>query len=199
MLQHLLLLLIVPALVLLGLREKKKTSRFHLHPLAGWAAGLSGMWVWHERTLCNAATTTPTVRTIQIISLVTLGLMFWSPVAGPDKNRRLSPLVGVVYLFSACVGCTVLGILITFAPVGVVCPVYLHPPDPIGILQLVRGNWGITPAVDQKIGGLLMWVPACGIYLCGVIALLAKWYQTGETSREPQAVYSAPRTTGGNV
>jgi cytochrome c oxidase assembly factor CtaG len=208
MLQHLLLLLVVPALLLLGWPEgagragaSPKESEvprgkrapatgtvalpgmyLRLHPFAAWLAGLGAMWIWHEPTLCNAATTNPGVRSLQIASLIVLGSMFWWPIIGPRPERRLPPLLGVAYLFSACVGCTILGILITFAPVGVVCPVYLHPTDRLGLLPLIRQVWGITPALDQQVGGLMMWVPACGIYLSGVMALLTRWYQFNEPS-----------------
>jgi cytochrome c oxidase assembly factor CtaG len=176
--------------------------RLRLHPFVAWIAGLSAMWVWHERTLCNAATTETPVRVIQVISLIVLGLMFWWPIVAPRAEGRLQPLLGVVYLFSSCVGCTILGILITFAPVGVVCPVYLHPVDRLSILPLIRQNWGVTSVLDQQVGGLMMWVPACGIYICGIIGLLARWYRAGE--RTEPACESAPpcpaaRATGGNA
>jgi putative membrane protein len=203
MLQHLMLLLIIPPLLLLGLPPPGKNSgpgRVRLHPFAGWLAGLSAMWVWHERTLCDAATTSAPVRAIQVASLLVLGSMFWWPIVGPRVERRLPPLLGVVYLFSACVGCTILGILITFAPVGVVCPVYLHPTDRLGLLPLIRQKWGITPALDQQAGGLMMWVPACGVYLSGIIALLARWYRTGETTaRQTPPVYPVTPATGENI
>jgi len=216
MMQHLLLLLVIPPLVLLSLPEWKKASakgtgfavkRFRIHPFAAWLAGLSAMWVWHERTLCDLATTTQTWRVAQIISLIVLGILFWWPIVGPHLERRLAPLLGVAYLFSACVGCTILGILITFAPVGAVCPVYLHPTDSLGILPLIRNNWGITPAIDQQAGGLMMWVPACGIYISGVITLLTRWYQAGEAetaaaaaaTEAPAPAYPTVRTTGGKA
>jgi cytochrome c oxidase assembly factor CtaG len=211
MLQHLLLLLLIPPLLLLGLRifdwkwlnVSGRHSSFRLHPFAAWLAGLSAMWVWHQRTLCDLATTTPAGRVIQIISLIVLGLLFWWPILGPQLAHRLPPLLGVVYLSSACVGCTILGILITFAPVGAVCPVFLHAADRLGILPLIREQWGISPARDQQAGGLMMWVPACGIYISGVIALLARWYRAGETSSagpaaiayEPAPVFSSGRAT----
>jgi putative membrane protein len=198
MLQHLLLLLVIPPLALLGLPECDRisfvgwtTDRFRLHPVATWLAGLSAMWIWHERTLCDAATTTQAGRIIQIISLLGLGAIFWWPIVGPQKDRRLLPLLGVVYLFSTCVGCTILGVLITFAPVGVVCPVYLHPVDRLGLLPLIRDQWGLTPAKDQQIGGLMMWVPACGIYVFGVIALLARWYRTAEKASDVEVTEAA--------
>lgn len=203
MLQHLLLLLVIPPLVLLGLPQGKTNSArsmmnssaaanqpnaeaqethstFRVHPFGAWLAGLGAMWIWHERTLCDFATTTLTGKVLQTSSLLVLGTLFWSPIVGPQLSRRLPPLLGVVYLFTACVGCTILGILITFAPVGVVCPVYLHPVDSLGILPLIRQQWGITPALDQQAGGLMMWVPACGIYITGVITLLARWYRNAD-------------------
>ena len=212
MLQHLLLLLVVPPLLLLGLPEWESSiisrstaclRKTRIHPLAAWLAGLGAMWIWHERSLCDVATTTQVGRVIQIISLVVLGALFWWPIVGPQTHRRLVPLLGIVYLFSACVGCTILGILITFAPAGAVCPAFLHPLDRLGVLPLVQEQWGITPAKDQQVGGLMMWVPACGIYLSGVITLLTRWYRSGESTHaepqkavnEPAPVFSSTRTT----
>jgi putative membrane protein len=54
--------------------------------------------------------------------------------------------------------------------------------DRLGILPLIRDQWGLTPAKDQQLGGLLMWVPACLIYFCGIIGLLGRWY--GEAGEE---------------
>ena len=208
MLQHMLLLLIVPLLLLLGLpvanpKAAGSWPRFHLPPLLGWIAGVSAMWVWHERTLCDLATRTETFRVIQIVSLLALGTLFWWPLVGPRVQQRISPLTGVIYLFSACIACSVLGILITFSPTGAVCPVYLNPPDQPGILHLIRQDWGFTPAKDQQVGGLLMWVPGCGIYLAGVMAMLARWYRAVEVDEtatpsteqdRPQVVKAHPIT-----
>lgn len=197
MLQHMLLLLIVPMLLLLGLPTANanpggKRQRFRLPPLVGWFGGVSAMWVWHERTLCDLATRTETFRVIQISTLLALGTLFWRPLLGRQLPRRISPLAGVVYLFSACVACTVLGILITFAPTGAVCPIFLHPPDHPGMLSLIRQDWGFTPATDQQVGGLLMWVPGCGIYLAGVMGMLARWYRSAETN-EPATTHSTKK------
>ncbi len=228
MLQHLVLLLVVPAMVLLSLsrgasagipllpteipltpkeipltpalsqreRENPRLSagesdvlRALRHPAVGWVAGVGAMWLWHTPSLCNAAGTSASIRAFQTISFLTLGTLFWWPIIGTCARSRLSPLAGVLYLFTACAGCTVLGILITFMPTSI-CPVFLHHPDPLNLLPLLRGRWGLTPQVDQQIGGLIMWVPACLIYFCGIMALLLRW-QSGadlltETGRAPQ-------------
>jgi putative membrane protein len=153
--------------------------RFLTSPLPAWCAGVGAMWLWHAPTLCNAATTNPAVRGIQTVSLLMAGAFFWWPILGPQWSRRLPPLLGIIYLFTACTSCTLLGIFITFSPVTV-CSAYGHPVDALGLLPLIRNRWGLTAQVDQQIGGLLMWVPACLIYLSGILGLLARWYRDAE-------------------
>jgi cytochrome c oxidase assembly factor CtaG len=129
---------------------------------------------------------------LQYISLLLMGVAFWWPIIGPVSKQRLSPPGGIIYLFSACLGCTVLGIILTFAPVEV-CSVYLHPPDRLGILPLIQNQWGLTPAKDQQLGGLLMWVPACLIYFGGIIVLIARWYgDAGNPVIHPESHSSHP-------
>jgi cytochrome c oxidase assembly factor CtaG len=187
MLQHLLLLLIVPLLLLLGLPDESTpravaTGRWRCadvilrQPVAMWMLGVGGMWLWHAPTLCNAAVSNVWVHRAQYVSLLLMGLAFWWPIIGPWTRHRMAPLAGMIYLFSACLGCTILGIIITFSPVEV-CSIYLHPNDRLGILPLIQDQWGLTAAKDQQLGGLLMWVPACLVYFFGILGLLARWYR----------------------
>jgi cytochrome c oxidase assembly factor CtaG len=187
MLQHLVLLLVAPPLFLLSLPQSRRAPSgspskpaqvARAVPLA-WLAGVGAMWLWHAPTLCNAAGTSPTVRHFQTLSLLVMGTLFWWPLLGPRRDHRLQPLAGMVYLFSACSACTLLGIYITFTPLSV-CSVYNHPVDRLGILPLIRHDWQLTPELDQHIGGLMMWVPACLIYLSGIISQLARWYASDE-------------------
>jgi putative membrane protein len=179
MLQHILLLLIVPALALMSLpRWVSLGSRSWLiaNPFVGWIAGVGAMWLWHARPLCNAAVSSQLVNALQICSLLVLGAIFWRQILAPREDERLSPPGAVVYLFSACVACSILGILITFSPVSV-CPIYAQSAaDRLGILNLAQSSWGITSDKDQQIGGLLMWVPMCLVYLTAIIAQLARWF-----------------------
>jgi putative membrane protein len=179
MLQHILLLLIVPALLLLSLPNwisLGSRSWVIANPLVGWIAGVGAMWLWHARPLCDAAVSSQLVNAVQISSLLLLGAIFWRQILAPREEERLSAPGAVLYLFSACVACSILGILITFAPVSV-CPIYTQPrPDHFGIAELVQANWGITPDKDQQIGGLLMWVPMCLVYLSAIIAQLVRWF-----------------------
>src|SRR5271156_2104242 len=60
MLQHILLLLIAPALLLMSLPRSLALPaklRPYAHPVAGWLAGVGAMWLWHAPALCNATST----------------------------------------------------------------------------------------------------------------------------------------------
>jgi putative membrane protein len=198
MMQHLLFLLIIPPLILLSLPSSSVPDRFQngrwkwlnwilCHPLANWFLGVGGMWLWHAPMLCNAAVTNVWIHRLQYVSLLLVGFAFWWPIIGPWSKQRISPLAGIIYLFSACIGCTVLGIIITFSPVEV-CSIYLHPLDRLGILPLIQNQWGLAPAKDQQLGGLLMWVPACLIYFCGIFGLFARWHgEIGDEAIVPES------------
>jgi cytochrome c oxidase assembly factor CtaG len=178
MVQHILLVLIIPALLLLSLPRSFSLPRrltAFTHPFIGWIAGVGAMWLWHAPALCNAATTSRTVAAIQTTSLLLMGSVFWWQVLAPRDAERLSPAAGIVYLFTACTACSVLGIILTFAPVSI-CSVYQHPVDRLGMLGTIRDSWGLTSDRDQQIGGLLMWVPMCLIYVAAILAQLARWH-----------------------
>lgn len=207
MLQHLLLLLVVPGLLLLSwpvaaaAAQRARTAPPASRPLwltrapVAWLSGVGAMWLWHVPALCNAAAMTPSVRWTQTVSLLLMGLLFWWPIIGPAPQRRLPALGGVVYLFTACVGCTLLGIALTFAPVTV-CSAFLHPPHDGGLLNLVRQQWGLTPALDQQVGGLIMWVPACSIYVVASMGLLLRWYGAGGSATAEPAGNAAEVPAG---
>jgi putative membrane protein len=202
MVQHLLLVLLVPPLLWLGIPPQlarrmvrrpavRAVQRACGQPLVAWLAGAGAMWIWHLPALYNAALRQHSLHLVEHASLLTMGVVFWLPVVSPLEEDRLSPLLAVVYLFTACVGCTILGITLTFAPPGLY-PAYLHPADPLGIVPLLRQGWGLTPATDQQLGGLLMWVPACLVYLSAVIGVLARWYATPETETAAAPIDAVP-------
>jgi putative membrane protein len=196
MLQHLLLVLVVPPLALLGVSkaplareggqggvstlEGRVSALTRFPPFAMWSLGVGAMWLWHAPTLCNAASNSPLVHRFQELSFLVLGTAFWWPILSPRVSSRLSPLAGILYLFTACTACTLLGILITFSPIEV-CSVFAHPVDRLGVMPLLRDGWGLTPERDQQVGGLLMWVPACLVYGVGIMGQLARVF------REPRA------------
>jgi cytochrome c oxidase assembly factor CtaG len=190
MLQHILLILIVPPLLLLGMPRdlaQRVLRRPHVgraervlsRPVLAWTLGVGTMWLWHWPPLYNATLANEVIHIAEHLMFLVTATIFWWPVIGPIEEFRLSPLRAVVYVFSACVAHTVLAILLTFSPLGMY-PAYLQPVDTLNILPLLRDRWGLTPRADQQWGGLLMWVPACLVYLSVLLATLARWYRTPE-------------------
>ena len=134
------------------------------------------MAFWHIPLLFNAALSNEALHIFEHLTLLIGGTIFWWPILSPLPECRLRPVPqGVAYLFTSCLACTSLGVLITFAP-ELLYPAYAQPFDTFGILPVVRDRWGISPAMDQQIGGLLMWVPGCLVYLTAIMAMFARWY-----------------------
>lgn len=172
MAEHLLLQLVIPPIALAAFsRFRWEGGWLARTPVLAWFIGLTSMWAWHDPALCNAAARSPWLYAAQLASAFVAGTVFWWPVVGPGARNRLPPLVGVAYLFTACLGCTVLGIVIAFAPAGL----YV-----VSALPGTFNDWQFASPDDQRIGGLLMWVPGCLIYIAGILALMARWYRQDE-------------------
>ena len=188
---HVLLLLVIGPLLVLSLpqKESKLSSFFSFlkqHPVAGWLTGLGAMWFWHVPLVFNAAMAEAhqshfsIIALLETASLVLAGVLFAAPVLHPDKTYRIDALSGVVYLFTACIGCSLLGLLITFAPGGTYHH-FLSRHDGVGLNQIILGA-GLTQAIDQQAAGLIMWVPCCLLYVTGALYLLVQWFGQKEAT-----------------
>jgi putative membrane protein len=183
--QHFFLALVIPPLLLLGtpafdLGPFSTLERSLGQPPVSWLLGVGTMLAWHIPALFNAALANDTLHIVQHLSFLVTGTIFWWPILGPLEERHLQPLAAVSYLFSACVCCSLLGAFLTFGPVGLY-PAYLNPNDKLGILPLLRDNWGLDPKSDQQLGGMLMWVPGCFVYLSGILSTVIRWYGAERT------------------
>jgi cytochrome c oxidase assembly factor CtaG len=134
------------------------------------------MIVWHVPALFNAALADDGIHILQHLSFLVTGVIFWWPVLAPSETRRMAPFAAISYLFGACLTCSLLGAALTFAHPGLY-PAYLNPRDSLGILPLLRNQWGLDPKTDQQLGGLLMWVPGCFVYLTAILATVTHWYE----------------------
>jgi len=148
-------------------------------PLMAWSLGVGAMWLWHLPALYNAALAYEGVHVAEHLCFLVTATIFWWPIVGPLATRRPAPLAAALYLFAAMAASTMLGIILTFAPPGSY-PAYLNPVDQLGIVRLLREGWGLSPAADQQLGGLLMWVPGNLVYFWAFIAALVRWYSAPE-------------------
>jgi cytochrome c oxidase assembly factor CtaG len=194
MVQHLLLILIIPPLLIAGLAEKRVSRWMEVpsvrsaeavlgRPVVAWTSNMFVMSIWHLPVLYNAANANTGIHICEHLSFLITSCMFWWPIVSPIESQRLPPAKAMVYLFGAAVVSTVLGIVITFLPVGYYEP-YMHPVDSLGALHLIRVTWGISAATDEKLAGLIMWVPGCTVYFIALLLKLARWYNTPDPDKQ---------------
>ena len=186
MVQHMVLVLVVPPLWVLSLPREPMVrflrtrafgwfERTFAQPPMSWILGIGMMAVWHIPTLCTASIRHQPIHNLQYASLLAAGTLFIWPLATPVASRRLKGLKAIGYLFASSTACMIIGVYISFTPVTI-CPCYLAPVDTYGILNLIQGDWGITPKQDQQLGGLTMWVPGCFIYFSAGMVVALRWF-----------------------
>lgn len=137
------------------------------------------LWVWHFPALYNLTLETEWVHAVEHICFVASATIFWSAILDPIEAFRLKTGSAIVYLLSGGFAMSLLAILLTFAPAGLY-PYYSNPEDPFGALQLIRQVWGISPTMDQQMGGALMWVMGSVIFLLAILVVLARWFRKPE-------------------
>ncbi len=200
MLQHLLLCFAAPPLWILGLPSGwvsgvlahppfRRAERALGRPAVAWALGIGTLWIWHLPVLYNLTLASEAIHIGEHLTFIVTGTIFWWPVLAPDPLRRLTGPGAVFYLFAGGLANTVLGVLLTFAPLGYY-PAYQHPEDELGALSLIRVGWGIDPKSDLELGGLFMWVLGGFVFLWAIVSALARWY------REPEGTVPARAGTG---
>jgi putative membrane protein len=190
MLQHLLLVLAVPPLLLAGItpafarrvvecRPLGTIERCLGNPVIAWSVGIGTLAAWHAPTLFDAALNNEYVHILEHLCFMASSTIFWWPVFGPLPECRLAPLWTQLYLVGGAMANSLLGIWLTFAHAAIYAP-YLHPDDSLHVIELLRSGWGLTPAIDQQLGGLFMWVGASFVFLTVMVVMLLRWFGSSE-------------------
>jgi cytochrome c oxidase assembly factor CtaG len=204
MVQHDLLIWIVPPLLILGLPRRTvdrllapawvaRVERVLGRPALAWVIGVGVLAVWHLPALYDAAVEHETLHVIEHLSFLVSASIFWWVVFAPPERQRTPPLGLLVYLVTAGVACSLIGIVIVFAPTGLY-PVYLRPDDSLRLLPVIRNQWGLDPRVDQQLAGMLMWIPGSLVYLAALMFTVARWYGAG-AGRTPVATRATAKPT----
>jgi len=172
MVQHLVLTLVFPPLLLYGVPGwlwRPLLSRAAVRSLARtltipWVAALvfsASIVAWHLGPLYDLMMRSHEVHiATHLMFMVTATLMWWPVMSQVPELPRLQPLPGILYLFLVCLPMQAVGALITFAD-EVLYPWY----------QIAPRTWGLSPLDDQRLGGLLMWIPG-NLWIFGAIAVL---------------------------
>lgn len=186
MVQHLLLLMTAPLLLLLanpmaaflwGLPKKVRRrvgqfltrgslfrhalSLLTLMPVT-WAIYVVDLWAWHHPLLYQLALRNRWVHDLQHLLFFFTAILFWWPIVNPAP--RLHGMISygfrIVYLIAATLQNTLLGMAISI-PERVLYPFYAVAPR----------HGDLSPIGDQALGGGIMWVSG-HMYLIPILVLL---------------------------
>lgn len=192
MVQHLILMLVAAPLMVLGIPMivvlwgipkpwRLTIGRWQRHsglrstlallrkPVAVWILYVSVTWVWHLPSLYQASLRSDLLHSIQHISFLGTGVLYWWTLRHPLGEKGEGYGMGILSLFGMVMQGSALGALLTFSKLGWY-PVY----------ELSVGWWGLTLLQDQQLAGALMWVLGTVVYLSAVAALLVALLQHSE-------------------
>lgn len=126
------------------------------------------LWVWHLPALYQAGLANEWVHALQHACFLITAIVFWGALLAARERSRYG--VAVLYLFATTVHTSILGALMTLAPVG------WYPRYAAG-----TAAWGMSLLEDQQLAGLIMWMPAGLLYTGAALLLLAAWLRESET------------------
>jgi cytochrome c oxidase assembly factor CtaG len=206
MLQHLLLLLVAAPLLVMGLpvgllkRALKikwvaQVEKVLSQPLFAWFFSIGTLWVWHIPDLYNAALTNHDIHIVEHLTFLISAVIFWWTGLKPIYRLQMNTIPAMLYFFFAALGSSILGLFLSFAPTSLF-PTYENPIDTDNMLPLLRGEWNLTAAADQQIGGVMMWATGGFGYITGIIVVMVRWYKRDQlkTYRENMALELASET-----
>ena len=148
---------------------------------AGWAAltrpgaatilhGVA-IWAWHIPALFEAALLGVALHRLQHLSFLVTGLLFWLALV-----RCRNAGIATAHLFATMLHTSILGALVALAPR------VLYRLQTQGAVP-----WGLTPLQDQQLAGLIMWIPAGGIYAAAALLFFAAWVRQSGTAATRRA------------
>jgi putative membrane protein len=208
-LQHLLLRVVAPVLILLGapltpvlrglpegslalfVRPIAGNPRLRAlyarltHPLLTLGLFIGTLWVWQAQPLHNLAVRNTGVHLLMHFTMFATALLYWWLVIDPAPHRsRVHYGVRVLYVAITIVPNTVLGALIVFSSVELY--------EAYGELARV---WPMESLNDQLIGGLILWLPMemMSVVIAGIVFIM--WFrQEDDRSRDAARAELARRS-----
>lgn len=189
MVQHELLIMIAPPLLLLadplpillwGLPRKLRLGVRHLlargtmvrrilysatwMPVA-WGVYVANLWMWHLPVAYEAALRSHLLHDLEHVTFFGAGLLFWWPIVNPAPRLHGQIAYGfrILYIIAATFQSVALGFAIAVTE-RVLYPSYANAPR----------SWGLSPLDDQAFGGAIM-SEVGGMFLIPLLVLINRW------------------------
>ena len=215
MVQHLLLMLLAPPLLLAGApylpilsglpraftREVlgpflswhpiKRIGHALFNPVVCWIAFVTSNILWHVPFFYELALNSPGWHQVEHLFFLGTGLLFWWHLVLPWPSRSAWPRWAMIpYLVLADLQNTALAAFLTFCD-RVLYPTYLRAPR----------LWGSNPLDDQVIAGAIMWVPGSIIFLVPAAVIVIQFLSPAfkSTHAESHSARRARRHETGTV
>ncbi len=199
MIQHILLTLIVPPLLLLGLpawlirpaltrfRPVERAGYFLTRPVAGLALSALVTLVFHVPAVMEVSGMDPVLHWVERFSYVFAYLLFWWSIVGPlPEWPKLTEPLQCLFLFLQMLPMILVGAPITLAN-SVIYPMYTDHPF---------GLFDIDPIVDQQAAGLMMWVLGMVGMLIPLSFIFLRWAGRQDAEARGESRPPAPRSAG---
>lgn len=184
MVQHLLLTLLLPPLLIAGtpgwmlrpalrVRPVRAVAEFVTRPAMCFTIFNLAIIVWHLPLFYNAAMANHDIHIVEHLMFMATAVLMWWPLMSPlPELPRLAYPGQMLYSFLMTIPMSIVAVYITMSD-HVLYPAYASAPR----------LWGLSPLMDQMTGGLIMWIPG-GIVFYGVMSVVFfKWAARGEDSR----------------
>jgi putative membrane protein len=139
------------------------------HPAAVWLLSVGVVWFWHAAAPYDATLDNQLLHVLEHASFLVTAVLFWQVVVGVRGAARVSGGLGVLLVFAMAMQSVFLSVLLTFART----PWYSG-------YAATTAPWGLDPLTDQRLAGVIMWIPAGVIYLVVALALLVTWIRATE-------------------
>lgn len=176
MVQHLALTFVTPPLLIIGTPGWMLRPALRVPAVAAVARLITGpraafvifnviLAAWHLPPLYNSAMFYHEVHILQHLMFLVGAVIMWWPLLSPlPELPRLSYPGQMLYSFLMTLPMTVISIFIVYAN-HVLYPAYASAPR----------LWGFSPLEDQRLGGLIMWIPG-GLFFYVLTSLIfIKW------------------------
>jgi putative membrane protein len=184
MVQHMLLLDLVPILAILSLtkvilrpvtravRELERSAGAIAHPAFAVVLYIAVIWAWHIPAAYDLALRHPVIHVAEHVSFLAAGSLYWWHLLSPIRARmRLDGMGPVVYMASTKLFVGALGMGLAFAP-SALYPYYVHH----------ARVWGLSADDDQSIAGLIMAVEQSLVMGVALVVLFVR--ALAESERE---------------